>query len=156
MTSTYYSEQWNTETIDQAAPQRYNRVPGNAPITPAAPVNVSVLQLHEDITHTWPAELGALPHQPDAAHQLQIIRAGITRARLILDGPEKPHHTLADAPPLRPMPPTEAAAWLGDTYGYKVTAHRVRVWASRGHLTPDDRGRYHPLDLTAVAARMCT
>lgn len=122
---------------------------------PDTPVNIPVLQLHEDLTRTWPAALVALPHQADASRQLQVIRAGITRARLILDGPEKPHHTLADAPPLRPMPPTEAATWLHDTYGYQVTARRIRVWAHRGHLTPDDRGRYHPLDLTKVAATMC-
>ena len=123
---------------------------------PATPVNIPILQLNTDLTRTWPAELVALPHHEDAAHRLQIIRSGIGRARLILDGPEPEHRTLADAPPLRPMPPTEAAAWLGDTYGYKVTAHRIRVWASRGKLQADHRGRYHPLDLTAVAAEHCT
>lgn len=124
--------------------------------TPTTPVNIPILQLHTDLNHTWPDLLVTLPHQTDAAHQLQIIRAGITRARLILDGPEKPHHTLADAPPLRPMGPEDAAQWLTDTYGYRVTARRIRVWAHRGHLAPDDRGRYHPLDLTKVAATMCT
>lgn len=123
---------------------------------PATPVNIPVLQLHADLTVTWPAALVALPHQADAARQLQVIRAGITRARLILDGPPPEHHTLADAPPLRPMGPEDAAQWLTDTYGYRVTARRIRVWAHRGHLTPDDRGRYHPLDLTKVAATMCT
>lgn len=123
--------------------------------TPATPVNIPVLQLHTDLTVTWPAALVALPHQTDAAHQLQIIRAGITRARLILDGPPPERRTLADAPPLRPMGPEDAAAWLTDTYGYRVTARRIRVWAHRGHLAPDDRGRYHPLDLTKVAAEKC-
>lgn len=123
---------------------------------PAAPLNVGVFQLHTDLTTTWSAELVTLPHHQDAAHRLQVIRSGIGRARVILDGPARTPRTLADAPPLVSMPPTEAAQWLGDTYGYRVTAHRIRVWASRGHLVADDRGRYHPLDLTDVAARMCT
>lgn len=128
---------------------------GPTPPGPATPINIPILQLHTDLNHTWPDLLNTLPHQPDAAHQLQAIRSGITRARLILDGPEKPHHTLADAPPLRPMGPEDAAQWLTDTYGYRVTARRIRVWAHRGHLVPDDRGRYHPLDLTKVAAEKC-
>ena len=31
MTSTYYSQQWNDETIDQAASHGYRRVPGSGP-----------------------------------------------------------------------------------------------------------------------------
>lgn len=129
---------------------------GPTPPGPATPVNIPILQLHTDLTTTWPAELVTLPHQRDAAHRLHIIRSGIDRARVILDGPPPQRRTLADAPPLVPMRPAEAAQWLADTYGWRVTAHRIRVWASRGHLTADDRGRYHPLDLTAVAAERCT
>lgn len=129
---------------------------GPTPTGPATPINIPVLQLHTDLTVTWPAALVTLPHQQDAAALLAVIQAGIRRARLILDGPAPEHHTLADAPPLRPMAPEDAAQWLTDTYGYRVTARRIRVWAHRGHLTPDDRGRYHPLDLTKVAATMCT
>ena len=53
MTSTYYPEQWNTETFDQAAPQRYNRVPGHAPVAPA-PLTAPVSRMrHIDQGRFW-------------------------------------------------------------------------------------------------------
>ncbi len=51
MTSTYYSQQWNDETIDQAASQRYQR-PATGPV--AAPVAAPVSRIrHIDQARFW-------------------------------------------------------------------------------------------------------
>ena len=55
MTSTYYPQQWNDETLAQAGPQRYNRVPGTGPMAPvAAPVAAPVSRIrHIDQGRFW-------------------------------------------------------------------------------------------------------
>jgi len=121
----------------------------------AAPINLDALQLAENL-RTVGKSAKDYAHQEHAAGSAWLIADWVTKAELLVSGPEAEHvnhHAiktkLAEHDP-GPMPTSDVVKWLKDKARIHITSMDIRNWVRRDKLTPIEQGRYptyHPYDV---------
>lgn len=101
-------------------------------------LDLSTLELHHNITTTWPNLLDGLATNPNAEQLYWQIIAGCERAQTKINGDtdryspddlNEANKTLSD-----PMKPTQLIEWLWETFRIRVTHDQLRQWKSRGKI----------------------
>ena len=117
----------------------------------AAPLNLDALQLSENLRAVG-SDAKFYAHQEHAAGQAWLIADWVTKAELLVSGPEAEHvnHAAIRAKVQNiapPMPTRDLTKWLRDHARIHVTSMDIRNWVRRGKLTAVDREpqpTYHP------------
>lgn len=128
---------------------------------PAAPINLSALVAHHNLTTRWDGELDTLPHRTDAARFTHQVRSTCQHVRDMLDGEteqwtaEQWHHVET----LPPMQSRHLVPWLRDHCGIRIQADRIKRWKERGQITPTlelpgKNPYYHARDVVRVLLEM--
>jgi len=121
----------------------------------AAPINLDALQLSENL-RTVGGDANTYAHQEHAAGAAWLIQDWVTKAELLVSGPEAEHVNHAairaklDQHRPDPMPTRKLIPWLKENARITVTQFDIRNWARRGKLTPVEREplpTYHPYDV---------
>ena len=121
----------------------------------AAPLNLDALQLAENL-RTVGKSAKDYAHQEHAAGQAWLIQDWVTKAELLVSGPEAEHVNHADIRKRLeerrpdPMPTRKLIPWLRENARVTVTQFDIRNWARRGKLVAIDREplpTYHPYDV---------
>jgi hypothetical protein len=123
-----------------------------------APINLDAVQLQQNLLsiHRTLARIHA--ENPNAAGIAWLIADWVTKAELMISGPEAEHinHTAIRervrniAPP---MPTKELTKWLRDNARIHVTSMDIRNWVRRRKLFAVEEGRYptyHPHEVLAA------
>lgn len=118
-------------------------------------LDLSTLELHRNITTTWPALLEDLARNPDAENLYWRIIAGCELAQAKING-ETDRYTPADLADANkqlsdPMRPTDLIEWLWETFRIRVTHAQLRQWKARGKIhshAPD--GKHNTYTAKAV------
>jgi len=121
----------------------------------AAPLNLDALQLSENL-RTVGSDAKTYAHDEHAAGAAWMIQDWVTKAELLVSGPEAEHvnhakikDKLAQHDP-GPMPTSDVVKWLKDKARIHITSMDIRNWVRRDKLTPIEQGRYptyHPYDV---------
>jgi len=123
---------------------------GGKPVS-AAPINLDALQLQENLRRVgWNAKTYAEDER--AAGLAWIIQDWVTKAELLISGPDEPPINIAAlrervrniAPP---MPTRQLLPWLRENAQIAITSMDIRNWARRGKLKPHSihpQPTYHP------------
>lgn len=121
----------------------------------AAPLNLDAVQLKINLS-TIDRTAEHYAHDQYAAHMAALLAAWITKAELLISGPEedKPtkHDTQKAAADLRHHVPEELGVpalidWLHNIHQIKLKPSRIWQWAKRGHITRTNekgRAKYSP------------
>ena len=121
----------------------------------AAPLNLDALQLSENLRTVGP-DAKTYAHDEHAAGAAWLIADWVTKAELLVSGPEAEHiNHAANREKLRaanipPMPTRKLIPWLRENARVTVTQFDIRNWARRGKLVAVDREplpTYHPYDV---------
>ena len=121
-------------------------------------LDLSTLELHNDITKTWPNLLDDLTTNPDAEQLYWRIIAGCELAQSKING-ETERYTPADLADANqqlsnPMRPTDLIEWLWETFRIRITHNQLRQWKARGKIqshTPDGQhNTYTPKQVLEV------
>ncbi|WP_028265922.1 hypothetical protein [Arthrobacter sp. MA-N2] len=123
----------------------------------AAPINLDALQLQQNLKSVGRC---AKDYARDerAAGIAWLIRDWITKAELLVSGPEEPpvNHA-ANRERIKgiapPMPTRQLVPWLREKTGIIINAQQIRDWARRGKLTAAEREpspTYHPHEVLAA------
>lgn len=123
---------------------------GGKPVS-AAPINLDALQLQENL-RTVGRDAKPYALDPHAAGLAWLIQDWVTKAELIISGPEETHvNHAANRERVRniapPMPTRELLPWLRQNAKIVVTSMDIRNWARRGKIRPhtiDPQPTYHP------------
>lgn len=118
-------------------------------------LDLSTLELHRNITDTWPALLEDLARNPDAENLYWRIIAGCELAQTKING-ETHRYTPADLADANkklsdPMRPTDLIEWLWETFRIRITHAQLRQWKARGKIhshAPD--GKHNTYTAKAV------
>jgi hypothetical protein len=118
----------------------------------AAPIDLDALQLQENLKSVNGYRASELAKDPRAAGSAWMIREWVTKAELLVSGPEEPpinHQAnrarIKDIAP--PMPTRQLVPWLRQHAQIVVTSMDIRNWARRGKIRPvatDPQPTYHP------------
>ena len=121
----------------------------------AAPINLDALQLAENL-RTVGSDAKVYAHDERAAGLAWLIADWVTKAELLVSGPEAEHinharirERLAEHDP-GPMPTKELTKWLKNNARIHVTSMDIRNWVRRQKLVAVEQGRYptyHPYDV---------
>jgi len=121
----------------------------------AAPINFDALQLAENL-RTVGSDARTYAQQEHAAGSAWLIADWVTKAELLVSGPEAEHvnhHAiktkLAEHDP-GAMPTSDVVKWLKDKARIHVTSMDIRNWVRRRKLVAVEQGRYptyHPYDV---------
>jgi len=121
----------------------------------AAPLNLDAWQLQENL-RTVGQSAKDYANQEHASGAAWVIQDWVTKAELLVSGPEAEHvnhaairKRLEERRP-DPMPTRKLIPWLKENARITVTQFDIRNWARRGKLTPVDREplpTYHPYDV---------
>lgn len=124
---------------------------GTAKPGSAAPINLDALQLQQNLLSVGP-RANDYAHDSRAAGLAWIIQDWVTKAELLVSGPESEHvnhaansRRVKDIAP--PMPTRELLPWLKEKAGIILSGQQIRDWSRRGKLTPVERApspTYHP------------
>ena len=124
---------------------------GGAKPGSAAPINLDALQLQQNLCSVG-ADANAYAHDDRAAGLAWLIQDWITKAEILVSGPEETHiNHAANRERVRniapPMPTRQLVPWLKEKAGIIINAKDIRNWAHRGKLTAAERSptpTYHP------------
>ena len=101
-------------------------------------LDLSTLELHRNITTTWPQLLDGLASNPNAERLYWRIIAGCELAQAKINGDTErfTQADLADANKQlsHPMKPSELIEWLWETFRIRVTHDQLRQWKARGKI----------------------
>ncbi|MGM7776120.1 hypothetical protein ACSVHC_08890 [Arthrobacter sp. KNU-44] len=103
----------------------------------AAPINLDALQLQENLRTVNKTLASEHAKDPRAAGMAWMIRDWVTKAELLVSGPEEPpvNHA-ANRERVRgiapPMPTRQLVPWLRDNARIVVTGMDIRNWVRRG------------------------
>lgn len=118
------------------------------PSAPQDVLDLSTLELHRDITRTWPQLLDNLATNPQAEHLYWRIIAGCELAQAKING-DTERFTQADLDAANkqlaePMRTKDLIEWLWDTFRIRVTPIQIRLWTHRGKIKPaTGEGKQH-------------
>lgn len=118
-------------------------------------LDLSTLELHRNITTTWPQLLDDLASNPNAERLYWRIIAGCELAQAKING-ETHRYTPADLADANkklsdPMKPKDLIEWLWGTFRIRVTHDQLRQWKARGKIhshAPD--GKHNTYTAKAV------
>ncbi|WXW93202.1 helix-turn-helix DNA binding domain [Arthrobacter phage BrayBeast] len=123
---------------------------GGKPVS-AAPLNLEALQMQENLRSVW-ADANAYAHDDRAAGLAWLIQDWVTKAELLVSGPEEPpinhqanRERIKDIAP--PMPTRQLVPWLRQHARVVVTSMDIRNWARRGKIravATEPQPTYHP------------
>lgn len=123
---------------------------GGKPVS-AAPLNLDALQMQENLRSVW-ADANAYAHDDRAAGLAWLIQDWVTKAELLVSGPEEPpinhqanRERIKDIAP--PMPTRQLVPWLRQHARVVVTSMDIRNWARRGKIravATEPQPTYHP------------
>ncbi|WP_426940299.1 hypothetical protein [Pseudarthrobacter sp. S6] len=124
---------------------------GGAKPGSAAPINLDALQLAQNLSSVG-TDAKAYAHDERAAGLAWLIQDWVTKAELLVSGPEAEHinHVAIRARVQNiapPMPTRTLLPWLRANAKITITAFDIRNWARRGKLVAVDREpqpTYHP------------
>lgn len=111
-------------------------------------LDISTLELHRNITQTWPQLLDNLATHPNAERLYWHIIGGCELAQAKING-ETDRYTKADLEAANkqlaePMRTKDLIDWLWDTFRVRVTHIQIRLWTHRGKITPaSGEGKQH-------------
>lgn len=136
--------------LDNVRPPNAGWNSGGAPGS-AEPINLDALQLQENLKSVGTSAKD-YAHDERAAGLAWLIQDWVTKAEILVSGPEEPpvnHAALRDrvkdiAPP---MPTRQLVPWLREKAGVIVKGQQIRDWARRGKLHAAEAGptpTYHP------------
>ena len=139
------------DTIAKQDHTRPNGGGGGSRPGSAAPINLDALQLQENLA-TLGSDANHYAQDPNAAGIAWLIQDWITKAELLVSGPEAEtinharnrERILNIAPP---MPTRELLPWLRTHAQITITSFDIRNWARRGKLVAVEREpqpTYHP------------
>lgn len=102
-------------------------------------LDLSTLELHKNITRTWPPLLDNFATHPDAESLYWRIIAGCELAQAKINGNTE-RYTQADLDDANkrlshPMKPTALIEWLWETFRIRVTHTQLRQWKARRKIT---------------------
>jgi hypothetical protein len=130
--------------------------PGGKPGS-AAPINLDALQLQQNLTTVTP-NASDYANDPHAAGIAELIQDWVTKAELLISGPEEPpiNHTtnrerIRNIAP--PMPTRTLLPWLKRNAKVTITSKDIRNWAHRGKLkavTHAPQPTYNPHEVLNV------
>jgi len=136
--------------LDNVRPASAGWNSGGKPVS-AAPINLDALQIQENLK-TVGRDAKAYAHDDRAAGLAWIIQDWVTKAELLVSGPEEPpvNHVrlrarVQDIAP--PMPTRQLVPWLKEKAGIIVTSMDIRNWVRRGKLKAVEslpQPTYHP------------
>lgn len=116
-----------------------------------APINLDALQLQENL-RTVATQATAYATDPNAAGLAWLIQDWVTKAELLVSGPEvetinhaRNKERVQNIAP--PMPTRELLPWLRTNAKIAITSMDIRNWARRGKLKPHTihpQPTYHP------------
>lgn len=109
----------------------------------AAPINLDALQLQENLRSVG-SDAKWYSHDERAAGLAWLIQDWVTKAELLVSGPDEPpvnhaanRERIKDIAP--PMPTRQLVPWLKEKAGIIVKAKDIRNWAQRGKLHAVER-----------------
>ena len=101
-------------------------------------LDLATLDLHKNITQTWPDLLDNLATNPEAPRLYWQIIAGCELAQTKINGQTERYSPddLADANQKLsdPMRPADLIEWLWETFRIRVTHAQLRQWKARGKI----------------------
>ncbi|KUM34551.1 hypothetical protein [Arthrobacter sp. EpRS71] len=135
---------------DQVRPANAGWNAGGKPGS-AAPINLDALQLQENLKGVG-RSAEAYAHDPHAAGVAWLIQDWVTKAELLVSGPEEPpvnhaanRERIKDIAP--PMPTRKLVPWLRLNAQITLTGKDIRNWVSRGKIKAAESKptpTYHP------------
>lgn len=129
----------------------------------AAPLNIDAVQLKINLK-TVDRQAKDYAKEPHAAQMAALLTEWITKAELLISGPEEEHINheanrakVEEIAP--PMPTRQLLPWLRKNAKISITSQHIRDWVRRGHLKPVEREpspTYHPHEVIAAHHRKDT